>query len=150
MNNKVEINSDNKIQEIKDNLIGIHDIILKKVILSKNLKFKKINNSSQNLNLNKNLNSIMNTPLNLFIRFFRFLKKHFFLILLIFFISSLIMASLIFYYQFQLLMFLIKYNIDTSYLINFINIIDKLILLFNEYYQSIIIYFSEINIKNNS
>ena len=147
MNDKVEINSDKKIQEIKDNLIGIHDIILKKIISSKNLKFKKINNSSQNLN--KNFNSIMNSPLNLFIRFFRFLKKYFFLILLIFFISSLIMASLIFYYQFQLLMFLIKYNIDTSYLINFINVIDKLFLFCNEYYQSIIIYFSEINIKNN-
>jgi hypothetical protein len=147
VNNKVEINSDKKIQEIKDNLIGIHDIILKKIISSKNLKFKKINNSSQNLN--KNFNSIMNSPLNLFIRFFRFLKKYFFLILLIIFISSLIMTVLIFYYQFQIFMFLIKYNIDTSYLISFINVIDKLFLLFNEYYQSIIIYFSEINIKNN-
>ena len=149
MNNKVEINSDKKIQEIKDNLIGIHDTILKKIISSKNLKFKKINNTSQDLNLNKNLNSIMSTPLNLFIRFFRFLKKYFLLILLIIFISSIIITAFIFYYQFQLFMVLLNYNFDTSYLINFTNFIDKLILLFNEYYQSMFIYFSELNIKND-
>lgn len=145
MNNKIEIDSDKKISEIRDNLFRINEIIVKKIIYKKNLKYKK--NSISLVNLNKSYSSIANSPHNLFLRFFRFLKKNIFLILLIFSISLIAILTLIYYYQIELLIFFMINNIDTTYLLKFINIVDKLFLFINNYYLLISIYISNINYK---
>ena len=81
--------------------------------------------------------------------FFKRHKKNFTYILYLFIliITLIGLISLSYFKEDYLLLILMKYGFNTSYLIQFNDIIDKLFLLFNEYYQSLIIYFSKINIK---
>ena len=148
------INSKHHIKQIRDNLLRSIDELKKKATEKNKLVYKKTNSANNNENKNtfnifESYSEIENSFQNRFIRFRRFLSNLLKIIFYTFLILSPILTTLVYFYQFELLIFLTKYNINTSYLISFINVIDKLFLLFNEYYQSIIIYFSEINIKNN-
>ena len=148
------INSKHHIKQIRDNLLRSIDELKQKATEKNKLVYKKTNSTNNNENKNtfnifESYSEIENSFQNRFIRFRRFLGNLLKIIFYTFLILSPILTTLVYFYQFELLIFLTKYNINTSYLISFINVIDKLFLLFNEYYQSIIIYFSEINIKNN-
>lgn len=148
------INSKHHIKQIHDNLVRSIDELKKKATEKNKLVYKKTNSTNNNeskntFNIFESYSEIENSFHNRLIRFGRFLSKLLKIIFYTFLILTPILTTLVYFYQFELLIFLTKFNINTSYLINFINIIDKLFLFFNEYYQSIVIYFSEINIKNN-
>jgi hypothetical protein len=148
------INSKHHIKQIHDNLVRSIDELKKKATEKNKLVYKKTNSTNNNENKNtfnifESYSEIENSFHNRLIRFGRFLSKLLKIIFYTFLILSPILTTLVYFYQFELLILFTKFNINTSYLINFINVIDKLFLFFNEYYQSIIIYFSELDIKNN-
>ena len=148
------INSKHHIKQIHDNLVRTIDELKKKATEKNKLIYRKTNSSNNNGNKNpfnifESYSEIENSFQNRFIRFRRFLIYLLKIIFYLFLILTPILTTLVYIYQFELLIFLTKYKIDTFYLISFTNFINRLILLFSEYYQSIIIYFSEINIKNN-
>ena len=84
-----------------------------------------------------------------------FFKRHkknykYILYLFILIVTLIGLISLSYFNEDYLSLILMKYGFNNSYLIEFNDFMDKFILLFNKYYQSIIIYFSEINIITNS
>ena len=133
------------IKQLEDNLIKLKDVILQKASKEANLIYQKkpISNNENPYNIYDSYSKIENSFQNRSIRIIRLLFK---IIKILFFTSLLIIPiSLIFlyFYQFEILLFLIRNNVDTSFISNVIDIMNETIKFIKN------IYFNFFNMINS-
>lgn len=125
MNKIIQIDSDKKIKEIRNNLYTIHQYLLKKVISDERLFYsRKIINGND---LYKEYRKIRNSPLNIYLRITRWFFKYSFYVIITPFVFSFIFLLSSFYFQNAILSFCTKYNLNASYFIKLINFIEHII-----------------------
>ena len=122
MNKTIEINSDEKIKEIRTNLYTIHQFLLQKVISDEKLFYSKRINDVDDLY--KEYRKIKNSPLNLCLRTFRWFNKYGLYLIIIIILFSLVGLFSSYFFQEEVILFFSKYNINPTYLIKFFNFID--------------------------
>ena len=127
------------IKQLEDNLIKLKDVILQKASKEANLIYQKkpISNNENPYNIYDSYSKIENSFQNRSIRIIRLLFK---IVKILFFTSLLIIPiSLIFlyFYQFEILLFLIRNNVDTLLVSNLIDMINESIQFIRDIYNKI-------------
>ena len=141
-----KINPQKYIKELYFNILKINSFLNKKAIQKNNLVYKesKKKSSIENTNINAfnvfdTYSEIIKSPKNRIIRAFRKFKK--FIKYLLIFLVILLPVGLFFIYVYhiQLMMLFINNDINTSYLMQFNNFIDSMILYISKTYNLLIL-----------
>ena len=127
------------IKQLEDNLIKLKDIILQKASKKANLIYqnKPISNNENPYNIYDSYSKIENSFQNRSIRIIRLLFK---IIKILFFTSLLIIPIFLiflYFYQFEILLFLIRNNVDTLLVSNLIDIMNESIQFIRDIYNKI-------------
>ena len=141
-----KINPQKYIKELYFNILKINSFLNKKAIQKNNLVYKesKKKSSVENTNINAfnifdTYSEVIKSPQNRIIRTYRMFKK-FIKYLLIFLVILLpVGLFLIYVYRFQLMMLFINNDINTSYLTQFNNFIDSMMLYISDTYNLLIL-----------
>ena len=141
-----KINPQKYIKELYFNILKINSFLNKKAIQKNNLVYKesKKKSSIENTNINAfnvfdTYSEIIKSPKNRIIRAFRIFKK--FIKYLLIFLVILLPVGLFFIYVYhiQLIMLFINNDINTSYLMQFNNFIDSMMLYISDTYNLLIL-----------
>ena len=143
MSKTIEINSDEKIKEIRTNLYTIHQFLLQKVISDEKLFYSKRINDVDDLY--KEYRKIKNSPLNLCLRTFRWFNKYGLYLIIIIILFSLVGLFSSYFFQEEVIIFFSKYNINPTYLVKFFNFIENSILYISETYNLLIFKLKSLN-----
>ena len=140
-----KLNPGSYIRQIRDNFFSLRKELLRKASKKDNLIYqdKPVSSNENPYNIYDSYSKIENSFQNRSIRIIRLLFK---IIKILFFTSILIIPiSLIFlyFYQFEILLFLIRNNVDTSFISNVIDIMNETIQFIKN------IYFNFFNMINS-
>lgn len=137
---KEKLNPGSYIEQIRDNFYSLRRELLRKASKKDNLIYrdKPVSNNENPYNIYDSYLKIENSFQNRSIRIWRLLIK---IIGILFFTSLLIIPiSLIFlyFYQFEILLFLIRNNVDTSLVSNLIDLMNEAIRFIKNIYINIL------------
>ena len=141
-----KINPQQYIKELYFNIVKINSFLNRKAVEKNNLVYKesKKRNNVENTNINTSdvfdtYSAIIKSPQNRIIRAFRIFKKIIKYLFIFLVVLLPVGLFLIYVYRFQLMMLFINYDINTSYLTQFNNFIDSMMLYISDTYNLLIL-----------
>ena len=134
-----KLNPGSYIRQIRDNFYSLRKELLRKASKKENLIYqdKPVSKNENPYNIYDSYSKIENSFQNRSIKIWRLLKK---IIRILFFTSLLIVPIsliILYFYQFEKLLFLIRNNVDTSLISNIIDIINETIQFIKNIYNNI-------------